>query len=673
LDAVFAVRIIIVLISLGFAFGLNAEPAEKRIALVIGNAAYQTGALPTSANDAGLIAQTLQAAGFDVVGARDLDQDSLRRALREFLQKATNSGPGTVAFVYLSGYAVQLEGENYFLPVDAKIGRDSDLAAEAVRVSDYIRPLGALNLKASVVVLDAARKNPFSIVGAPLAGGLALIEPSAGTLVAFNAAPGTVAPEQSGPYGAYAKALAEMMREGGLSLRDVFDRVRLRVNDMTKGAQVPWNSAKAEASFVFFERAADAPAVSTEEVAAVHARALRDLGAPDAFHAALERDTLEAYEEFIAAYPADPMTKRVRAIIASRREAVTWAQTYEANTPEAYWSYLTRYPNGPHAADARRRLANRAFAADPPASFTPIDYSVAPPPSEEMIFVRRPMLDFDDPYFDFAPPPPLPVYFLPPPPPDFIVLLAPPPPIGLFVLPSPIFVPIPLWCHHPAYLLPPPRNVIFNNIHNTVVINNVTNAVTIKNQNGHVISSKPGFAPGGQPLGTPLPPALTKAALSQPQKAGVTSAIPERQTSKLPLGQHLPSMNGHAQPQEKAGVTSAIPERQTSKLPFGQHLPSMNGHAKPQAPGKPVGAVSSGRTTAAVQKFHAPARSPSAPQLAHRALPPTQMHHSPSPPSVHRSAVATAVRSPSPPAGLHRAAPAVGRPAPAAAKKPGQR
>src|SRR5262249_23310032 len=93
---------LLAVISLGTATG--AAHAEQRIALVVGNAAYQAGALATPANDAGLIAQTLQAAGFDVVGARDLDQDSLRRALRDFLDKATAAGPDTVAFIYVSGY-----------------------------------------------------------------------------------------------------------------------------------------------------------------------------------------------------------------------------------------------------------------------------------------------------------------------------------------------------------------------------------------------------------------------------------------------------------------------------------------------------------------------------------------------------------------------------------------
>jgi uncharacterized caspase-like protein len=80
-----------------------AQQQEKRIALVVGNGAYAKSPLATAANDAGLIAQTLQAAGFDVVGARDLDGDTLRRSFRDFIQKAQASGPDTVAMVYLAG------------------------------------------------------------------------------------------------------------------------------------------------------------------------------------------------------------------------------------------------------------------------------------------------------------------------------------------------------------------------------------------------------------------------------------------------------------------------------------------------------------------------------------------------------------------------------------------
>jgi len=117
----------------GWFGGEAAFAAEKRIALVIGEASYKEHPLATAANDAGLIAQTLQAAGFDVTGARDLDEDGLRRALRDFLDKAGASGPETVAFVYFAGLGLQLDGENYLIPVDAAITRDADISLRACR------------------------------------------------------------------------------------------------------------------------------------------------------------------------------------------------------------------------------------------------------------------------------------------------------------------------------------------------------------------------------------------------------------------------------------------------------------------------------------------------------------------------------------------------------------
>src|SRR6202163_4676091 len=423
-----------------------AQQQEKRIALVVGDGAYAKSPLATAANDAGLIAQTLQAEGFDVVGARDLDADTLRKSFRDFIQKAQASGPGTVAMVYLAGYGMQVAGENYFIPVDSALSRDVDIPIEGLRISDYLRQLASLPLKASIVVLDAARQQPFVEGGQPIASGLALVEPDPHMLVAFNAAPGTIAPNEPGPYGVYAQSLAEMIRTGGLPLPEVFSRVRLRVNEASKGAQVPWEAAKIDAEFTFFNRAPDAPAQAPQDQAAtVRNRPMRDIGVQDAYAAALERDTMQGYDDFLGAYPGDPLAKRVRAIVAARREAITWLRSYRADTPQAYWSYLRRYPRGPHAGDARRRLAILTAPLEPPPAFAVIDYDVAPPPPEEIVYVDRPVLFFSDPEFDFAPPPPPPVYYLPPPPPDFIVLVAPPPPIGLFILPQPYFVPIPVY------------------------------------------------------------------------------------------------------------------------------------------------------------------------------------------------------------------------------------
>src|ERR1700730_6217825 len=374
-------------LAVAFAPPAGAAPTEKRMALVIGNGAYQAGALATPANDAGLIAQTLQAAGFDVGGARDLYEDSLLHAFRDFVDNASKAGPDAVVAVYFAGYGLQLEGENYLVPIDANIARDSDVPVRSLRVSDYTHALAALHLKATIVVLDAARASPFSTSGQPLAGGLALVEPEPGTLIAYNATPGTVAPEGQDGYGPYAKALAEMIREGGLQPADIFERVRLRVNEATKGAQVPWNASRIQSQFVFFERGPDAPppAASAEQTASIHSRPIRDLDAQDAYLAALSRDTMDAYEDFLSAYPRDPMAKRVRALVAERREAMTWSRTYEVDSPDGYWSYLRRYPRGSHAADARRRLSYLAAALEPPPPVATMHYAAARPREPDYI------------------------------------------------------------------------------------------------------------------------------------------------------------------------------------------------------------------------------------------------------------------------------------------------
>ncbi len=338
-------------------------------------------------------------------------------------------------------------------------------------------------------MLDAAYNHPFAKDGQPLAGGLALMEPEPKGLIAFNAAPGTIAPTPTGNYGPYAQALAEMIRTGGIGLPEVFNRVRLRVNDVTKGAEVPWDANKLDGEFLFFERAPDAPPVQADQDASQRSKPIRDFSAQDAYTAALERDTIADYEAFLAAYPDDPMAKRVRAIVAARREAITWRQTYRANTQQSYWSYLKRYPKGPHAADARRRLANIAAALEPPPAFDAYAYDVPPPQDYEYEYIDRPYLMFDDPAFGFAPPPPPPIFFLPPVPDDFVSLDAPIYYDDPYYLPQPVFIPIPVFIRPPVFVRPPINRFLFNNIHNREVISNIINRRP---------PSAGGTGPGGQ-------------------------------------------------------------------------------------------------------------------------------------------------------------------------------
>ncbi|MDX8512439.1 caspase family protein [Mesorhizobium captivum] len=588
--------VVLIFFAVSSATGALAQ-GEKRLAFVMGNGAYKTGELATAANDAGLIAQTLQAAGFDVVGARDVDQDSLRGAFRDFMGKVSAAGPDAIVFVYLAGHGVQFEGENYFLPVDAQIANPNDVPLQAMRLSDITKPLSGLSTKVNIVVLDAARPNAFPKMSQPLAGGLALVDPDPNMLIAFNAAPGTLAPEGKGPYGAYAQALAEMIREGGLSLDEVFDRTRLRVNEVTQGAEVPWNASKITTPFIFFDRAADAPApkVSEAESRSNRTRAIRDFNAHDAYVAALDRDTMRGYQDFLVAYPHDPMAKRVRAIIAARREAITWRETWLQDTPEAYWSYLERYPHGPHAWDARRRLEHFDAALEPPEEFTVIVYDVPPPPEEEIIYVDRPVLYFDDPDFDFEPPPPIAVIFLPPPPPDFVVLEPPPPPIDIFVLPTPVFVPIPVFINPPRHIVRPPNDIIFNNIHNTTVINNIN--TTIKNETinqaaqpsaGVQVDRSTGPKTTEGAVGAradalaakvALPPLLKKRA------AKFRQAPSNQQQGALPPKPGQRVIQGR-QPSTATPQPETLPR--TGKLSTDHALPGANGKRLPLVNGKPA-------------------------------------------------------------------------------------
>ncbi|QIG93986.1 caspase family protein [Bradyrhizobium sp. 6(2017)] len=624
---------------------VHAQDQEKRLALVVGNGAYEAGALQTAANDAGLIAQTLQAAGFDVIGARDLDGETLRKSFRDFIQKVQDAGPNTVAFVYLAGYGVQLTGENYFVPVDAKIARDTDVPVEAIRISDYSHQLSALPIKAGVIVLDAARSNPFAKEGQPLAGGLALVDPDPKMLIAFNSAPGTVAPDGAPPYGPYAQALAEMIRAGGLTLPEVFDRVRLRVNEMTKGAEIPWNAQKVDAPFMFFERKPDAPPQQVD--AGLRTKPIRDFPAQDAYAAALERDTLQGYEDYLQAYPNDPLAKRVRAIVAARREAITWRRTYNADTPDAHWSYLRRYPRGPHAYDARRRLAYLSAALEPPPQFTVLDYDVPPPPPDEIVYVDRPVLYYSDPVFAFAPPPPPPVFFLPPPPPDFVVLPPPPPPIGLFVLPTPFFVAIPAYVAAPAYVMPPQNNIVFNNIHNTTVINTVINNPNPTPAQLHAAGVT--AAMGGAPVtAAPQLPAaaMQRANLTRPgAPQGVTPA------QGAAMGAPGAAPNAAAAPNAMSAPTApGAPGAHT--LPGAKNGPPLPQSATAPANATPHGAVQPGAAQPGVGQ---PGAKPNA-----------------LPPGKPATAMAPANAQPAPPA-KPTAAPAANAPAsPASAGKPGR-
>ncbi len=434
-----------------------AQESQARFAFVVGNDGYENAQLPTAANDAALVADALKAARFDVTGARNLDQDTLRASYREFLAKVTAAGPGAVSVVYLSGYGLQFDGENYFVPPGASIARDADVSLNAIRLSDLIRPLSGAPGRGRIVLLDLAYASPFDKQIQGLPPGLTLVEPEAGTIIGFNAAPGVWARPGKEPYGPYAQALGEMLREPGLPIEEILVRVRTRTAELTKAAQVPWSAGKIDPPLLLLERAADAPApaVAPDQIAAERARPVDKLPEAQAYAAVIDRDTVKGYEDFVAAYPQSPYTKNVRGLLAARREARTWRRSLDLNTQNAYWSYLKRYPRGPHAADARRRLTRLQAAIEPPPVFDAVAYDDPPPPPVEEVYFAGPQID----YYDDAAPPLMSSVFVAAPPPWYQ-----PPPAPVFDDDDDFFLPeiiaavtAPAWIAPPPFVLPPPQ------------------------------------------------------------------------------------------------------------------------------------------------------------------------------------------------------------------------
>ena len=140
----------------------GAALAENRVALVIGNSSYRTvTALRNPGNDASAIAGVLSNAGFEVMSVSDVTQGDLRRAIRDFAAKLTEKGADTVALVFYAGHGLQVDGENFLVPVDARIEREADVAIETMRLADVMNALATVPAKIRIVMLDACRNNPF--------------------------------------------------------------------------------------------------------------------------------------------------------------------------------------------------------------------------------------------------------------------------------------------------------------------------------------------------------------------------------------------------------------------------------------------------------------------------------------------------------------------------------
>ncbi|QWG18215.1 caspase family protein [Bradyrhizobium sediminis] len=274
--------------------------AEKRVALVLGNSAYQNAArLTNPINDGATIAATLKAAGFDVVDSRhDLPAAETRRALRDFADRARDSD---IAVVYYAGHGLEVDGTNYLIPVDAKLERDTDVFDEALsldRVLVAIEPAKRLRL----VILDACRDNPFSrnmkrtVASRAIGQGLAKIEPtSPNMLIAYSAKAGSTAADGDGKNSPFTMALAKHLTTPGLDVRRAFGFIRDDVLKNTSNRQEP---------FVYGSLGGeDVPLVPAKPVAAPAAAPNPQAEARRDYELALQIGNKDALNAFLVQYP----------------------------------------------------------------------------------------------------------------------------------------------------------------------------------------------------------------------------------------------------------------------------------------------------------------------------------------------------------------------------------
>jgi len=226
---------------------LAAEAAPRRVALVIGNAAYPgAGALKNPANDARDVAARLKRMGFEVIVRTDLKQKEMLRSLTEFGDKLQ---PGAEALFFYAGHGMQVRGRNYLIPVDAEIRSENAVSSEAVDVDQLLDKLSLARL--SIVILDACRNNPFERSFRGGGQGLAQINAPTGTLIAYATAPGKVAADGTGRNGLYTAELLAAMDTPEIKIEDVFKRVRANVVKKSNEAQTPWESSSLTGDFYF--------------------------------------------------------------------------------------------------------------------------------------------------------------------------------------------------------------------------------------------------------------------------------------------------------------------------------------------------------------------------------------------------------------------------------------
>lgn len=353
--------------------------AEKRVALVVGNAAYQSvPQLPNPSRDASAVAKMFRDAGFDTVETQiDVGNLDFKRAIRRF---EGISDQADIAVVYYAGHGLEIGGVNYMIPVDARLASDRDAEDEAIPLERLVSSAdGARRLR--LIILDACRDNPFvrtmrrerkMAATRAVVAGLGKVEPtSTDTLIAYAAKAGSTADDGTGEHSPFTMAVLRNLTVPGLDVRLAFGRVRDEVLKATGNRQEPFVYGSLGGGNVSL---VTPPKAKRQEASVADIKAdyelVQKIGSkrawevfvgthPTGFYADLARAQIEEINKQqganvqVAALPQSPPPSSRET---PTRESIAWDKVKDSTDIKTLQRFIQRFPDSPLAVNAEQRI-----------------------------------------------------------------------------------------------------------------------------------------------------------------------------------------------------------------------------------------------------------------------------------------------------------------------------
>jgi formylglycine-generating enzyme required for sulfatase activity len=230
----------------------SALPQQRaaRVALVIGNDSYPDASTPlsTTIKDARTLADEFRRSEFEVDLKENVGKEDMQRAIDAFTGKIRS---GTAALFYFSGYGIQVARQTYLIPVNAQVWTEAEVRRDGISVDSLLAEMHRRGAKVKIIILDAARRNPFERRFRASAAGLAALDAPDGTLALYSAAPGKVINDSTGANSLFVSELIKEMRSPNLTAEEVFNRARIGVSRASNNEQVPWVASSLLEEFYF--------------------------------------------------------------------------------------------------------------------------------------------------------------------------------------------------------------------------------------------------------------------------------------------------------------------------------------------------------------------------------------------------------------------------------------